>query len=140
VRRRAHAAAAAAVLLAAAPLAGCGAASPDLFEVVRSGADANADVTVVVNDGGNVTCDGRRHPLGADRLLKAREIARDLAEPAQLGLELPPGPGTQLAYRVRLEAGRVSFSDTSSGQPRVFRLVTGFTKDVTEDVCGIARH
>jgi hypothetical protein len=125
---------------AAAPLAGCGATSPDLFEVVRSGADRNANVTVVVNDGGSVSCDGRRHPLTADRLLKAREIARDLAEPAQLGIELPPGPGAQLAYRVRMEAGNVSFSDTSSAQPRVFRVLTGFTKDVAEDVCGIARH
>ena len=77
--------AAAAVVL----LAGCGTPSPDLFEVRRSGDDRAANVTMVVNDGGNVTCNGREHPLDADRLLRARELSRALAEPAELGLELP---------------------------------------------------
>jgi hypothetical protein len=129
--------AAAALLLVL--LAGCGTASPDLFEVRRSGDDRAANVTVVVNDGGQVTCNGEEHPLDADRLLQARELSRELAEPAELGIELPPGPGAVLSYRVRLEAGTVAFSDTSRGNPPVFQRVAGFTKDVTERVCGIVR-
>jgi hypothetical protein len=129
--------AAAALLLVL--LAGCGTASPDLFEVRRSGDDRAANVTVVVNDGGHVTCNGEEHPLDADRLLEARELSRELVEPAELGIELPPGPGAVLSYRVRLEAGTVAFSDTSRGNPRVFQRVAGFTKDVTERVCGIVR-
>ncbi len=120
-------------------VAGCGSASPDLFEVRRTGEDRNANVTMVVNDGGHVTCNGEEHPLDADRLLQARELTRELAKPAELGLDLPPGPGAVLSYRVRMEAGTVSFSDTSRGNPRAFLRVAAFTKDVTERVCGIVR-
>jgi hypothetical protein len=120
-------------------LTGCGTASPDLFEVTRSGADRNANLTMVVNDGGKVTCNGTEHALDADRLLRARELSRALAEPAQVGLELPPGPRSNLSYRVRLEAGTVGFSDTSRDNPQAFDEVAAFTKDVAERVCGIVR-
>ena len=128
-----------AAALAAIALAGCGTPSPDLFEVRRSGNDPNANVTVVVNDGGHVTCNGTRHPLGADRLLRAREVERDLRPQAELHLELPPGPGAQLSYRVRTEAGTVAFSDTSRANPPSFLRLAAFTKDVTERVCGLER-
>jgi hypothetical protein len=118
---------------------GCGTASPDLFEVRRSGDDPKANLTMVVNDGGRVTCNGEEHPLDGDRLLRAREIERELQQPAELGLELPPGPGANLSYRVRLEAGTVEFSDTSRGNPQAFNRVAAFTKDVAERVCGIVR-
>jgi hypothetical protein len=86
-----------------------------------------------------VTCDGHEHPLDADRLLTARQLVRDLSPQAELGIELPPGPGTDLSYRVSMEAGTVAFSDRSSGVPRTFQRVAAFTKDVTERVCGIER-
>jgi hypothetical protein len=121
-------------------LVGCGSPSPDLFVVERSGPDPNANVTVVVSDGGSVTCNGKEHALDADRLLRARQLARDLSKQAELGLELPPGPGANLSYRVRLEAGTVAFSDTSRGNPHVFFQLAAFTKDVTERVCGIVRE
>ena len=120
-------------------VSGCGTASPDLFEVRRSGEDRNANLTMVVNDGGHVTCNGHEHPLDGDRLLRARELSRALAKPAELGLELPPGPNTNVSYRVRLDAGSVAFSDTSPGNPRAFLLLAAFTKDVAERVCGIVR-
>jgi hypothetical protein len=129
----------AAALVAATLVAGCGTASPDLFEVRRSGEDRNANLTMVVNDGGHVTCNGREHPLDADRLLRARELSRELAEPAELGIELPPGPRANLSYRVRMEAGTVAFSDTSRGNPPAFNRLAAFTKDVAERVCGIVR-
>jgi hypothetical protein len=129
----------AAVLLAAVVLAGCGTPSPDLFEVRRTGDDRNANVTLVVNDGGRVSCNGTSHPLDADRLLRAREVERDLEPQAELNLELPPGPGTQLSYRVRMEGGTVAFSDTSRGNPHSFLELAAFTKDVTERVCGLER-
>jgi len=129
-------AALAAALLA---LAGCGSESPDLFEITRSGEDANANLTLVVSDGGTVSCDGSSHPLDADRLLRARELERELAEQAELGLELPPGPSPVLSYRVRMEAGTVAFADTSRDPPRSFQQLAAFTKDVAEDVCGVDR-
>ena len=128
-----------ALLLAAIVLAGCGTPPPDLFEVQRSGRDRNANVDVVVNDGGTVRCNGKSHPLDAARLLRARQLVRDLEPQAQLHLELPPGPGAELSYRARMEAGNVSFSDTSRGNPKSFLQLAAFTKDVTEDVCGLQR-
>jgi len=125
--------------VAALALVGCGTPSPDLFEVRRSGADRNANLTLVVSDGGSVTCNGESHALDSERLLRAREIVRGLEPQATLALELPPGPGSQLSYRVRMEAGTVAFSDSSRGNPASFHAVAAFTKDVAERVCGIER-
>jgi hypothetical protein len=127
------------VLLASAAVAGCGTASPDLFEVRRSGPDRPANLTMVVNDGGTVTCNGRSHPLAAPYLLRARELTREVGKQAELGVELPPAPNSILTYRVRMEAGTVRFSDTSRGNPLSFDRMAAFTKDVAERVCGIVR-
>jgi hypothetical protein len=120
-------------------LAACGSRPPDLFLVERTGADPNANVELVVSDGGNVTCNGHEHPLDAERLLTARRLLRDLSPQAELGIHLPPGPGSELSYRVSMETGTISFSDTSHGVPQTFQRVAAFTKDVTERVCGIER-
>lgn len=126
--------------LAAVAVAACGSPPADLFVVTRSGPDPAANLTMVVSDGGSVTCNGREHPLDADRLLQARQLARDLSKQAELGLELPPGPSANLSYKVRLEAGTVAFSDTSRGNPQAFFRLAAFTKDVSERVCGIVRQ
>jgi hypothetical protein len=120
-------------------LAGCGAPSADLFEVVRSGRDRNANVDMVVSDGGTVTCNGKRRDLGAERLLTARQLARDLEPQAELSIQLPRGPGAILSYRARMEAGTIAFSDTSRGVPAAFERLEAFTADVAENVCGIER-
>jgi hypothetical protein len=128
-----------AALLSCLVLAGCGAEAPDLFQVTRSGADRHANVKIVVSDGGSVRCNGAEHALTAKLLLRARELARNLGKQAELGLELPPGPGSTLRYDARLESGHVAFSDRSTGQPKTFFQLAQFTKDVAEDVCGINR-
>jgi hypothetical protein len=120
--------------------AGCGAPSADLFEVQRSGADRNANVRLVVNDGGTVTCnDAEPQALPGDDLLEARELARELEAEATLAIELPPGPNAVLRYEVRTSTGRVAFSDTSRGRPKAFDRLVGFSAKVIEDVCGIER-
>jgi hypothetical protein len=118
---------------------GCGTPPPDLFEVTRSGKDRNANVDIVVNDGGSVTCNGKEHELAADLLLRARQVLRDLQPQAELHLALPAGPGSQLSYKARMEAGTVAFSDTSKGNPKSFLALAALTKDIAEDVCGIER-
>lgn len=127
------------VASAASLVVGCGTPSPDLFEVQRRGEDPNANVEVVVNDGGSVSCNGKSHGLDADRLLRARQLLRDLEPQAELHLELPPGPQAQLRYTARMEKGTVSFADTSKGNPPSFLALAAFTKDLTERVCGLER-
>ena len=128
-----------AVVALALLLAGCGSRPPDLFVVERSGADRNANVRLLVSDGGSVRCDGKEHPLDAERLLTARQLLRDLEPQAELGIELPAGPGTQLSYRASMEGGTIAFSDRSEGVPNTFQRLAAFTTDVTERVCGIER-
>ena len=135
--RRSAALACAAVLVLGA--AGCGSPSPDLFELVRSGEDPNANVEMLVNDGGTVTCNGRSHPLDSERLVTARGLARDLADHAALGIELEPEPGSVLRYRVRTEAGTVAFADNSRGRPEAFDRLVAFATDTIRSVCGIQR-
>ena len=125
-------------LLAAA--AGCGTPAPDLFEVTRSGRDRNANVRLLVGDGGTIQCnDAKPKAIDGPTLLEARAIARELGEQAELALELPPGEGATLRYRVRTEAGTVAFSDRSEGRPKVFDRVVAFTAKVTEDICRLER-
>ena len=119
--------------------AGCGSPPADLFVVKRSGPDPAANLTMRVTDGGTVFCNDKEHELDAEHLLQARQLARDLAKQAEVGLELPPGPDSNLSYKVELESGNVAFSDTSRGNPTSFLQLAAFTKDVTENICGIQR-
>ena len=120
-------------------LAGCGSRPPDLFVVQRSGADRNANVELLVSDGGSVKCNGHEHELDAERLLTARQLVRDLSPQAELAIALPKTPGSELSYRVTMEKGTIAFSDRSPGVPQTFQRLAAFTKDVTERVCGIER-
>jgi hypothetical protein len=128
-----------AALIACGLLAGCGSPSADLFLVKRSGADRKANLTLLVSDGGTVTCNGKQHEISGEKLLEARELTRRLSEQAELNLALEPGPNSVLSYKVEMEAGTIAFSDTSRPLPRSFTELTVFTKDVSESVCGIDR-
>jgi hypothetical protein len=119
---------------------GCGQAAPDLFQVTRSGADRNANVDLVVNDAGSATCNRTIHkPISSEQLIDAREIARDLGELAKLDIDLPKGTGATLHYKARSDLGTVAWWDTSPGQDTTLAKLTRFTKDIAEDVCGLAR-
>lgn len=129
-----------ALAVLAALAGGCGTASPDLFAVKRSGKDRNANVRMVVSDGGTVSCNGgKARALPGDMLLQARELARDLEAQAALSIDLPAEKNSTLRYVVSTQSGKVSFSDTSRGRPKTFDRVVVFTKDVVEDVCKIRR-
>lgn len=126
--------------LLAIAFAGCGTPAPDLFEVTRSGRDANANVRLLVNDSGTVKCnDMAPKALDGPRLLAARDIARGIARQAELAISLEPGQNPTLRYEVRTESGTVEFSDRSEGRPKAYDRLVAFTADVTENVCGLER-
>jgi hypothetical protein len=129
----------AAVALLALMLAGCGSPPADLFVVHRSGADRQANLTLLVSDDGSVTCNGKHHLITNQQLLDARKLTRDLSAQAVLHLVLPPRPGSVLSYNARMQAGTVSFSDTSRPLPLAFTQLEVFTKDISEQVCRIDR-
>ena len=125
---------------AAAAAGACGTTPPDLLVLTRSGTIPGAGLRLLVRDDGDVRCNGgARRRLSDSQLLDAREIARELAEPASKHLALPGGRGSVLRYRVRLQDGTVSFSDDSRGQTREMFLAQRFSRSVATGVCGLPR-
>lgn len=123
-------------------LTGCGSASADLFAVDREGLGRGAKLSLLVSDDGTVRCNGKAPvPLGAERLLAARELARDLGKQAALGLELPPGrkEDTTFTYRAELSEGTIAFADSSKGIPPTYTRLAAFTRQVSRQVCKLRR-
>ncbi len=119
-------------------MAGCGGvAAPDLFVVTRSGSTPHARLTLLVNEEGGVTCNGRvaAQKLSDQQIVKAREIQEELAKPSSSHLSLPPGRGSVLSYYVRDESGNVRFSDNSAGQPAVLRQLQLLVVPAAQEVC-----
>lgn len=123
-------------------LAACGSPSADLFSVARTGEGAGAKLALVVSDDGTVRCNRQDPvPLDAQRLLDARQLARDLSKQAALGLELEPGRAqdTTFRYVADLAEGRIAFADSSRNLPRSFLELAAFTRTVARGVCGLPR-
>ena len=127
-------------------LGGCGVASPDLFVLHRSGSVPGARLTLLVNDGGTVRCNGGpARAITSAQLIKARGAVDDLKGkpdtpgPATLATQLPPGPRSIMRYVVRDEDGTVAFSDTSAHQPRVFFQLAALARELAQKVCGLPR-
>ncbi|HEV7773055.1 MAG TPA: hypothetical protein VGO48_07220 [Conexibacter sp.] len=128
------------VSTAALALAGCGAAYPDVFLLTRSGSLPGARLTLLVNDGGTVSCNGgEEHQLPPRQLLDARRIAEDLSEQAHDDLTLPAPPDSVLRYRLRTQDGTVTFSDVDAVARPELAPVIVFARKVAQDVCGLAR-
>jgi hypothetical protein len=139
---RAAATASAAVAIAAVAVAagGCGADYPDLFVLTRSGSIPGAKLTLLVNDGGTVRCNGAKAVRLPDpQLLSARDIATRLADDADRGLVLPAAPGSVLRFRLRSQDGTVTFSDTDAARRPELGKAVAFARTVARDVCGLAR-
>lgn len=130
------------VLLAFLFLTGCGGGimSPDLFIVRRSGSVAGAGLTLVVNDGGTVRCDGGAPlPISDSQLVQARGIQEDLKEAASKHLALPARPGSVLRYYLRDQDGAVQFSDNSAGQSKAMHELQAFVLDVGSMTCRLPK-
>lgn len=128
-----------AISAALAVAAGCGNRhAPDLFVIERSGAGPGARLQLRVYDDGQVRCNGgERRRLPDQRLLDAREIARELN--ALAPRTLPPGPRSVLRYRVELEEGVVRFADSSPGQVEAMFETQLLVRRIAREVCGLRR-
>lgn len=123
------------VLLAA----GCGTPGADLFVATRTGSIPGAHLQMRVIDDGQVVCNGVKHAISSDDLIDAREVVRELADPAKDGMDLPPGRPTILRFRIRTEDGSVAFSDTSKGQPQAFYKAAQLIRTIARGACGLRR-
>jgi hypothetical protein len=129
-----------AVLVSALPLAGCGETSPDLFALTRTGTIPGARLSLVVNDGGTVRCNGGgARTLPSSLLLEARDLASQLPDDARAARRFPPRPGSVLAYRVRSPDGAVRWSDTSRPLPGRYARLAYLARRIAKGVCRLRR-
>ena len=131
----------AAAIATIALLGACGGVTaPDLFVVYRTGSTPHARLTMLVNEEGGVTCNGRLAPvkLSDPQIIRSREIQEDLEKPSSSHLSLPPRPGSVLSYYVRDESGWVRFSDNSAGQPAVLQKMQLFVLQSSQEVCHLS--
>jgi hypothetical protein len=127
------------VAVLALALGACGTPSADLFVVERTGSLPDARLSLVVGDGGTVECDGTEQAISSDRLLEARELARDLEPLLDRGVDLPGDRRALLRFRVIGDAGEARFADVSAVREPVLARVVAFTRAVARDACGRAR-
>ncbi|MFZ1996773.1 MAG: hypothetical protein WAU75_21845 [Solirubrobacteraceae bacterium] len=134
--RRAVAGAAAAAA-AAVLLTGCfDVQSADLFLLTRTG--QGSTLTLLVNDGGTVRCDGgKAKPVSDTTLITARDLSENLATDAQNMLTIPDTPGSVYYFRIRLQQGTVSFPDRAAASRKVLGQAELFAAQTAQQDCGL---
>jgi hypothetical protein len=113
--RSTRAASLASALAAVTALAGCGFAvqSPDDFLLTRTG--QGPKLTLVVNDGGTIRCDGGKpHPISNALLISARDLVVNLDNDAKAKLRIAQAPNSVYSYTIRMQDGTISFPDTAA--------------------------
>ncbi len=138
-RARAGLAAAGALLACLGLLAGCGQVPADVFIVTRTGSTPHARLTLLVDEEGNVHCNGRAapHKLSDAEIVHAEGIQEDLQTLASQNATLAPKPGSVMSYEVRDENGSVRFADNSAGQPKALHELALFVLKTAQQVCGL---
>jgi hypothetical protein len=115
---------------------GCGfdVQSPDLFLLTRTG--QGPSLTLLVNDGGTVRCNGgKAKPISDAQLIAARDLADDLGKDASAGMHLPATPDSVYSFRVRLQQGTITFPDTAGGRHAELARAEQFALQVAQSVC-----
>ncbi|MDO8213044.1 hypothetical protein [Conexibacter sp. CPCC 206217] len=120
--------------------AGCGADYSDLFLVRRTGVLPDADVQIVVNDGGTISCDrGEFRELPSRMLLDGRDIMRSLREDLEFGKVHPRAPNAQLRFRIDAPDGTISFSETDGAHDEDLARLVQLVRELSQQMCGLAR-
>ena len=126
----------AAPALAALALAGCGfdVQSPDDFLLTRTG--QGTTLTLLVNDGGTIRCNGSKpKPISDALLIHARDLVDGLSKDAKRSLHIPAPPNSVYQYRIRLQAGTIAFPDTSAAHREEFASAEEFVLQALAGPC-----
>ena len=120
----------------AAALGGCGlnVASPDLFVLTRTG--QGSTLTLLVNDGGTVKCNGAAaRGLPDPQLLQARDLAASLDADVKSHLKPVAGPHSVYRFSVKLQDGTLTFPDTAAAAHKELSQAELFALQVAENTC-----
>jgi hypothetical protein len=128
------------VLAVVATLGGCGEdiKGADLFLLTRrpSNHRNGAELALLVNDSGTISCNGGRpRPLADRLLLQARDLATALSGDANLRLPVPPN--SIFHYYIVLPYGSVSFPDTAAAHHPLLAQVLHFELQASRQACGL---
>ena len=127
------------VIAVCALLGGCGleVSSADLFQLTRTG--QGKPLTLIVNDGGTMRCNGASaKPISDPLLLQARALVTSLGKDAKRKLYLAPAPGSVFSYSLRLQEGTIMFADNArAGHPELAQAEL-FALRAAREVCGLS--
>jgi hypothetical protein len=129
----------AAVVALSIGLGGCGlnVQSPDLFLLTRSG--EGRQLTLLVNDGGTIRCNGgKARPLSDPLLLQARDLETNLDADVLSKLRFVAAPNSVFTYAVRLQDGTLRFPDTAAAEHTELAQTEQFTVQAAQQACGLS--
>ncbi len=120
-------------------MAGCGfeVEEPDLFLVTRTGAHGQK-LTLLVNDGGTISCDGGKPKnLPDPQLLQARDLAMSLNTDVSNKLRFPESARSVYSYTVKVQNGTMSFPDTAALSHKELSDLELFVVQAAANPCGL---
>jgi hypothetical protein len=121
-------------------LGGCGldVQAPDLFQVTRAGAGGQR-LTLLVNDGGTISCDGGKpKSLPDPQLLQARDLATSLNADAKAKLKFPVNGRSVFSYTVKVQNGTFIFPDTAASARKELSQLELFVLQAAASPCGLS--
>jgi hypothetical protein len=124
---------------AAALIGGCGLGvqSPDLFLLTRTGQGPR--LTLLVNDGGTIRCNGgTARKLADPLLLRARDLVNTLDSDAKRGLRIAATPSSVFHYTIKLQDGTISFPDTASKTHSELAQAELLAVQLAQQACGLS--
>ncbi len=119
-------------------LAGCfDVQSPDLFVLTRTG--QGGKLTLLVNDGGTIRCDGAKaKPISDNALVTARDLSDNLVTDAENHLTIPRAPGSVYYYTIKLQQGTVAFPDRAAATRKILAQAELFAAQTAQQDCGLS--
>jgi hypothetical protein len=125
--------------MAAALIGGCGfnVQSPDLFLLTRTGQGPR--LTLLVNDGGTIRCNGApARKLSDPLLLRARDLVSTLDKDARRGLRIAATPNSVFHYTIKFQDGTISFPDTASKTHSELAQAELLAVQLAQQACGLS--
>jgi hypothetical protein len=125
------------MMIGAAVIAGCGfdVEAPDLFLVTRSG--PGAKLTMVVNDGGTISCNGGKpKSLPDPLLLQARDLSTSLNK--DVNLRFVRSARSVFSYTVKVQNGTFTFPDIAADRRKELSQLELFVVQAGAEVCGVS--
>jgi hypothetical protein len=127
-------------VLVAALLGGCGfdVQEPDLFLVTRTGVHGQK-LSLLVNDGGTISCDGGKPKnLPDPLLLQARDLASSLNADVSAKLRFRSSARSVYSYTVKVQNGTLFFPDTAALSRKELSDLELFVVQAAANPCGLS--